>query len=153
MMSNTTKFHQIVQSGELELPNFETKREDGLWIASCVFRDVYYLQTDPQLKNAKDKVYGAILTTTAMQPKLAGSVAKRDLLNKGWVIDFSATHKPNLVIADISFTPPQDSQESTEDALNSIRHEHFEGDSIGSLDRFIKATCADILSQLTTNNT
>lgn len=149
IMSNTTVFHQIIQSGEVEKPVFETKRENGIWTAACVFRDVYYLQTDPQLKVAKDKVYGAILADTEMQPKLAGSIAKRDLLNKGWVIDFTATHKVGVVVADITFFSPHDLENSKVDSPLYSRRESFTGDSIGSLDRFIKSICADIIAQLT----
>lgn len=151
-MSNTTVFHQIIQSGELEKPVFKVDRKDGIWTAACVFRDVYYLQTDPQLKVAKDKVYGAILADTEMQPKLAGSIAKRDLLDKGWIIDFTATHKAGVVVADVTFFSPSDLGNSKIDFPLFTKRESFTGDSIGSLDRFIKATCATILAQLPRDN-
>jgi hypothetical protein len=152
-MSNTTVFHQIVQSSDIELPKFDTKREDGLWTASCVFRDVYYLQTDPQLKIAKDKVFGAILADTALQPKLAGSIAKRDLLDRGWTIEFNATLESNHVEADVLFTPPSNSSNSEESTNSEVKKERFWGDSIGSLDRFIKSTCATILAQSISDET
>jgi hypothetical protein len=137
-MSNTSTFHQIVQTVEgVSLPKFTCSRgNDGLWTAACTFNDVYYAERDHKLQVAKDKVFGNILNDTKLQPMLSGSMAKRDILQKGYTINIHALIGCDGLVATVKFKSPLGDEEIYK----------TDCDSIGSLDRFVKSTSAKILS-------
>lgn len=138
-MSNISTFHQILQTVEgVVPPTFVNKRVDDLWSASCTFNDVYYVATDHKLQMAKDKVYGQILADSNLQPMLAGSLAKRELVSLGYAIDIHAVVDVAGIQATIKFKSHIRAEQTYQEAF----------DSIGSMDRFIKSTCAKILNQI-----
>ncbi len=130
-MESTSLFHQSVQTGKVVAPSFTSVFDGDVWRVACTYKKKPLVTSHKQKRVAVNSLYGEILAIEGLVQKPSGKNSKKIFLDLGGTYTATIKCDKDGICAQLLFVYLGKTHSFTE---------HF--DSIGSMDRFIKATCA-----------